>query len=199
MLKSFTPNDKIVMVKNPNYREAASRQDRPGERHPRSRTARPALRRFQAGELHTYTTSRPTRSSSSGDPEGPVQGRAVSGHLLFRVQHQEAALRRRPRASGALHGDRPRLPGGRHLGRDDDPGLFLRAAGHRQLWRAGHGELEGPVADRAGGQGQGAAEGGRLRPRRQEADGRNPLQHLREPQEHVGRACQHVEAAATST
>src|SRR6478609_8166005 len=54
MLKSFTPNDKIVMVKNPNYREAASvKIDQVNVIPAEDRSA--ALRRFQAGELHTYT------------------------------------------------------------------------------------------------------------------------------------------------
>jgi len=54
MLKSFTPNDKIVMVKNPSYREAASvKIDQVNVIPAEDRSA--ALRRFQAGELHTYT------------------------------------------------------------------------------------------------------------------------------------------------
>ncbi|MCP8938581.1 peptide ABC transporter substrate-binding protein [Alsobacter sp. SYSU M60028] len=53
MLKSFTPNDKIVMVKNPNYRDAASvKIDQVNVISAEDRSA--ALRRFQAGELHTY-------------------------------------------------------------------------------------------------------------------------------------------------
>ncbi len=67
MLKSFTPNDKIVMVKNPNYREAASvKIDQVNVIPAEDRSA--ALRRFQAGESIPTRTSRPTRSSSSRRP-----------------------------------------------------------------------------------------------------------------------------------
>ncbi len=52
-LKSFVPNDKIVMVKNPNYREAASvKIDQVNVFPIEDRAA--GLRRFQAGEIHTY-------------------------------------------------------------------------------------------------------------------------------------------------
>jgi ABC-type oligopeptide transport system substrate-binding subunit len=52
-LKSFSPNDKIVLVKNPNYREAAATKvDTVNVFGIEDRSA--ALRRFQAGELDTY-------------------------------------------------------------------------------------------------------------------------------------------------
>jgi oligopeptide transport system substrate-binding protein len=53
MLRSNTPNDKIVMVKNPHYREAASvKLDQVVVYPIEDRSA--GLRRFQAGEIHTY-------------------------------------------------------------------------------------------------------------------------------------------------
>ena len=52
-LKSFTPNDKIVLVKNPSYRDAASTKiDQVNVLPIEDRAA--GLRRFQAGEVHTY-------------------------------------------------------------------------------------------------------------------------------------------------
>ena len=52
-LKSFVPNDKIVMVKNANYRDAASvKIDQVNVFPIEDRAA--GLRRFQAGEIHTY-------------------------------------------------------------------------------------------------------------------------------------------------
>jgi oligopeptide transport system substrate-binding protein len=53
-LKSFTPNDKIVLVKNPAFRDAASvRIDQVNVFPIEDRSA--GLRRFQAGEIHTYS------------------------------------------------------------------------------------------------------------------------------------------------
>jgi len=53
MLKSNTPNDKIVVVKNPHYRDAASVKLDQVIFYPiEDRSA--GLRRFQAGEVHTY-------------------------------------------------------------------------------------------------------------------------------------------------
>ncbi|MHB2166161.1 peptide ABC transporter substrate-binding protein [Alsobacter sp. R-9] len=52
-LKSFVPNDKIVMTKNPNYREAGTvKIDQVNVFPIEDRAA--GLRRFQAGEIHTY-------------------------------------------------------------------------------------------------------------------------------------------------
>jgi oligopeptide transport system substrate-binding protein len=52
-LKSFSPNDKIVLAKNPNYREAAATKiDTVNVIGIEDRSA--ALRRFQAGELDSY-------------------------------------------------------------------------------------------------------------------------------------------------
>jgi oligopeptide transport system substrate-binding protein len=52
-LKSFTPNDKIVAVKNPNYRDAANvKIDQVNIFPIEDRAA--GLRRFQAGEIHTF-------------------------------------------------------------------------------------------------------------------------------------------------
>jgi ABC-type oligopeptide transport system substrate-binding subunit len=54
MLKSFTPNDRIVLVKNPKFRQASEvKIDTQVIYSLEDRAA--ALRRFQAGELHTYT------------------------------------------------------------------------------------------------------------------------------------------------
>ena len=53
-LKQFTPNDRIVLVKNANYRDAANvKIDTQIIYSMEDRAA--ALRRFQAGEIHTYT------------------------------------------------------------------------------------------------------------------------------------------------
>ena len=52
-LKSYVPNDRLVAVKNPNYREAANvKIDQVVFWPAEDRSA--ALRRFMAGELHTY-------------------------------------------------------------------------------------------------------------------------------------------------
>lgn len=52
-LADFVPNDRIVLVKNPNYRDAANvKIDRQVFHSIEDRSA--ALRRFQAGEIHTY-------------------------------------------------------------------------------------------------------------------------------------------------
>lgn len=54
MLEQFTPNDKITLVKNPNYRDAASvKIDKQIFYSMEDRAA--ALRRFQAGEILSYT------------------------------------------------------------------------------------------------------------------------------------------------
>lgn len=52
-LKSFTPNDKIVMVKNPNFRDAASVKIDQVNWYPIEDRAA-GLRRFQAGEIHSF-------------------------------------------------------------------------------------------------------------------------------------------------
>ncbi|MBL8590057.1 MAG: peptide ABC transporter substrate-binding protein [Methylobacteriaceae bacterium] len=53
MLEQFTPNDKITLVKNPNYRDAANvKIDKQIFYSMEDRAA--ALRRFQAGEIHSY-------------------------------------------------------------------------------------------------------------------------------------------------
>lgn len=52
-VKSFTPNDKIVAVKNPNYREAAATKIDQVNWFPIEDRAA-GLRRFQAGEIHTF-------------------------------------------------------------------------------------------------------------------------------------------------
>ena len=71
---------------------------------------------------------------------------------------------------------RPRVHRRADLGPDDAAGLFVHAAGRRQLRRPGLHGLQGHVADRPRGEGQGAAQGSGLRPG-QAAEGRDPLQH----------------------
>ena len=53
MLKSFTPNDKLVAVRNPNYRDAANTKIDQVIFYPLEDRAA-ALRRFQAGEIQYY-------------------------------------------------------------------------------------------------------------------------------------------------
>lgn len=53
VLKSFTPNDKLVAAKNPQYREAAATKIDQVIFYPLEDRAA-ALRRFQAGEIHYY-------------------------------------------------------------------------------------------------------------------------------------------------
>ncbi len=68
MLKSFTPNDKIVMVKNPNYRDAASvKIDQVNFFSDRGPLRRRCAASRRANSTPT-TTCRPTRSSSSARP-----------------------------------------------------------------------------------------------------------------------------------
>jgi peptide/nickel transport system substrate-binding protein/oligopeptide transport system substrate-binding protein len=53
MLKAYTPNDQLVLVKNPNYYDAANVALDTEIFHPiEDRSA--ALRRFMAGEIHSY-------------------------------------------------------------------------------------------------------------------------------------------------
>ena len=138
-LKKFIPNDSIMLVKNPAYHDADKVALDAEEFIPlEDRSA--ALRRFMAGEIDSYD-------------EVPVE------EIGFVRKHLPDALRLSPSLGGYYYAfdtrhapfddarvrqalsmaiDRDFLAGP-DLGRRDGAELQFRAAGHRELWRAGRG------------------------------------------------------------
>ncbi len=184
------------MVKNPKFHDAANiKIDVINFIPTEDRSS--AMKRYEAGELDSYddlpTEQLADLKAKFGDQ---IRVGPLPRHLLLRDQDRQGAVGQRRAAQRGLHGDRPRLPGGKGLGQFDVPRLLDGAARHRGL-HAGYGELRRQVADRPRGRSQENSRKARLRSRQAAEDG-DPLQHVGEPQEHGRRHPGAVEAARAS-
>ena len=133
-LAEFVPNDHIKLVKNPKFYDAANVKIDIGQLSSRPKTARPRIKRFEAGELDS-NDDMPTEqlaefAAKFGDQVriGPYLG---TYYYAFKTDKEPWANPKLRRAIS--HGDRPRLPGREGLGEQHDPGLFHGAARHRGL------------------------------------------------------------------
>ena len=133
MLTENVANDHITMVKNPNYWDAANVKIDKVVSYPAEDQAAAQVRRFLAGEFDVNYNFQADQLIPARQARRPGACLASPRDLLLRLRHPQAALRRRPRAAGAFHGDRPRLPVGEDLQRRAAAPLQLRAAGHRGL------------------------------------------------------------------
>jgi oligopeptide transport system substrate-binding protein len=183
MLDGFTPNDKIVLKKNPNFHDAANVAIETVEYTPFEDRATCA-RRFEAGEVQSCSDIAAEQikdlKARLGDQVRVAPYLGVYYYALNGAHPPLDDARVRQALSMAI--DRDFLANdlvGHHAAR-----LVLGAAGDRQLYRnPAQPRLCRPADARPRGQGGRAARRRRLRPR-QAARGRDQLQHRREPQEH---------------
>ncbi len=192
VLKEWVPNSHIRLQKNPQFHAAASVKIDVVRYEP-TKDLSAAARRFMAGELQSTSDIPADQTKFLKEKLGDqVKISPYLGTWYLAVNTVEEAVRRRARAPGAVDRHRPRVHRRGDLAGHHAAGLFVRAARHRQLRQARDRRLQGPLADRPRGQGEGAAEGGGLRAG-QAAQGRAALQYDRQQQEHRGGDRQPVE------
>ena len=101
-LAEFVPNDHIKLVKNPKFYDAANVQIDVVNYIP-TEDRSTALKRYEAGELDSTTTCRPSSSPTSrGQVQGPGAGRPVARHLLLCLQDRQGAVVQRPKLRHAI-------------------------------------------------------------------------------------------------
>ncbi len=127
-------NDKIVMVKNPKFHDAANVAIDAVDFLPIEDRAT-CVRRFEAGEVHSCSDlpaeqiARLERAKL-GDQ---VRVSPYLGTYYYAVNTRTNLSDRRERPPGAVDGHRPRVPRRGDLPGHDAAGLRVRAARHRQL------------------------------------------------------------------
>ena len=182
-LAEFVPNSHIKLVKNDTYYDAKNVQIDTVNYFPTPDFAA-MVRRYEAGELDTTDDVPADQMKSLKQRFGnQVQLGPYLGSWYMVVNSSKAPFNDvRVRQALSMVIDREFIAE-QIWGQTMQPGLFVHAPRRRQLRRPGLHGLQGHVADRPRGEGQGASQGSRFRPG-QAAEGRDPLQHDGQQPEH---------------
>ena len=183
MLAEFVPNSHIKLVKNPNFYDAKNVQIDTVMYYPTSDFAA-MVRRYEAGELDTTDDLPADQMKSLKERFGKqvVLGPYLGTWFLVVNTSKAPFSDVRVRQALSMVIDREFIAE-QIWGQTMQPGYSFVPPGIGNYAKRADDGLQGHVADRPRGEGQGAPQGGRLRPR-QAAQGGNPLQHDRQQPQH---------------